>query len=220
MLTSSRSTTLSFVRFSKNGLFSFSHLARYFVWWYKRTRQELHLRLCQSWRRLWQVAEHGEPHHLWRDDHLELFLNFLLTKLLIIETQSQWTCWQSFKIFRYIGITAFPLEEFHKVHFFAILKGYFYDCFFRCWTWPKQKWTRFWRTPRISLSTPAFRWKQTFLVYIRSIGGDFLRMSLFQDHLPYFQSKKLGVINASPTGLNSFLKTMRWGEGGGGLLLW
>ena len=30
--------------------------------------------------------------------------------------------------FRYIGITAFPLEEFHKVHFFAIPRGCFNDC--------------------------------------------------------------------------------------------
>ena len=166
------------------------------------------------------MGEHGEPHHLWRDNHLELFLNFLLTKLLIIETQSQWTCWQSFKIFRYIGITAFPLEEFHKVHFFAILKGYFYDCFFRCWTWPKQKWTRFWRTPRISLSTPAFRWKLTFLVYIRSIGGDFLRMSFFSRTIFHTFSPKSLEWSMPPPQVWTH-SSKQWDEvKGGGLLLW
>ena len=31
--------------------------------------------------------------------------------------------------------------------------------------------------------------------------GIFLGSTFVQDHLPYFQSKKLGVINASPTGV-------------------
>jgi len=62
---------------------------------------------------------------------------------------------------RYIGITAFPLEEFHKVLDVTKTKV------------------------------------DTILTYAKNI----LVNSSLQDHLPYFQSKKLGVINASPTGM-------------------
>ena len=73
--------------------------------------------------------------------------------------------------------------------------------FTRCWTSPKQKWTQSWPTPRISLSTPVFRWNLS----------NFIEADFFQDHLPYFKSKRLGVINASPTGRNPFaIKICLW----------
>jgi len=62
---------------------------------------------------------------------------------------------------KYVGITAYPLDEFHKVLDVTKIKV------------------------------------DTVLSYCRNIFTD----SALQDHIPYFEGKGLGIINASPTGM-------------------
>ena len=113
--------------------------------------------------------------------------------------------WQRFLTFRYIGITAFPLEEFHKVPI-LVLKGSAHVCISKVLDITKTKVDTILTYAKNILVNSSLQVNAN--IFFRHPVA-LLTINFFQEHLPYFQSKRLGVINASPTGLNQSSK--QWG---------